>query len=224
MLAQMEGLVKFFGPQNTVGVSQEKAFAVISQTVLWMLKLTQGRPRRAHGLCRPVFTCYLKPGASSRHRWHTCPEIPSSWSCGYVSSRLELQTVCACACRGERGSHVRSRRLQWTAMLKTWHQWHFSKLLVSWGFRAVGLLWTSSMEAFYDFIMFLFYVWILVTVHFNRVGDDCKAFFTWNSSSELKIFPHLPSAWGWVVNDRIFIFGWTIPAKVQCAGYRGSLW
>ncbi len=30
----MEGLVKFFSPQNTAGVSQEKGVAVMSQTVV----------------------------------------------------------------------------------------------------------------------------------------------------------------------------------------------
>ncbi len=36
---------------------------------------------------------------------------------------------------------------------------------------------------FYFDMFFYFNVWTLVTIHFNRLGHDCNAFFLWNSSS-----------------------------------------
>ncbi len=64
------------------------------------------------------------------------------------------------------------------------HHWHhvFSLTcmpcfcICEWGsiLESTGCI--SSTEAFYSFIIHFFYVWILVTICFNCLGDNCKPF------------------------------------------------
>ncbi len=81
---------------------------------------------------------------------------------------LYINTAIVCACTYLwMQLHVRSFRLQWTVRLKAWRQWHFPKQLGMLRLQDTWLLWTSSMEAFYGFILVYFYDWIPVTIHLH---------------------------------------------------------
>ncbi len=135
-----------------------------------------------HWKCRPVFTCYSEVRCQQQ-----TPDLPASWSCWLASSPWfplellgKLQTVCA-------HMHIPPQELQATvnsenmASVTFFHNGSAYR-----GFSTLGLLWTSSMETFYGLIMCVFSnIWNLVTIHFNCLGNYCKAFFLWNSSSIL---------------------------------------
>ncbi len=66
-------------------------------------------------------------------------------------------------------------------------------------------------------LLYVFYVWILVTIRYNCLGDDRNTFFPvklQQSFMDWKTSPSPPSAWGWGDNDWIFIFRWTIPVNM----------
>ncbi len=54
----------------------------------------------------------------------------------------------------------------------------FRNNLPCWYVGKLGLLQMSSLEKFYGFIMYFFYLWILVTVFCKCLGDDGMAFFS----------------------------------------------
>ena len=56
----------------------------------------------------------------------------------------------------------------------------------------------------------------VVTICFHCMGFGCNAVYPWNPTGALwtqTLHPPPPSAQGWVDNEWIFIFGWTIPLR-----------
>ncbi len=143
---------------------------------------------RAHGTYRLVFQCYLMSGASGRHQ----------------GTRLALHLILQIPWAPISGATGYSKHNEAENMLSE----TFLQILGHFDYfgRAV---WRHFMVLLYIFICFnpghhslqLFGRWL-------------QCLFSWESPAVfcgLKTIPALPSAWGWVVNDCIFIFGWTIP-------------
>ncbi len=129
----------------------------------WELRLcSEVKQTRAHGICGCVFTCYPEVWGQQ--------QTPGQQTCNQCELSLGALECAHC-------------RLQWTVRLKTGITDVFLKNLEYRGYKTLGLLQTSSMEASYFFIMCFFNIWISVTIQYICLGDYCNTFCLWNSGS-----------------------------------------
>ena len=71
------------------------------------------------------------------------------------------------------------------------------------------------MERLYVGVFLLFFhIWKLVNIHFSCLGESCNCVLLWSSRSVLwtkELHWTFYQYGGWVDNDWILMFGWTIP-------------